>query len=267
MLLILFCFNQKGDSMEQRIPKIIHYCWFGGNPKPELVQKCINSWRVYCPDYEIKEWNEHNFDVCGNVFTKEAYEAKKWAFVSDYVRALALHQYGGIYLDTDMELFQPLDQMLVYSFFAGFESRDSIGSAIMGSNRDNDILHAYVGYYQNKRFLVDGKRAVTTSPMVLTRILAERGLMLNGKTQPLSTGMIFSKNTFYPTGLLWVFGKHPAASIGVHHYMESWGRAPVLGVRSNLSRLRLCLVYVMRNIIGTKNAFELGKKLRIMMKQ
>ena len=139
--------------MNQTIPKIIHYCWFGNNPKPELVERCISSWKRYCPDYEIVEWNEASFDVHSNLFTEEAYQARKWAFVSDYVRGYALLRYGGIYLDTDMELLKPLDSLLNCTFFAGFEARDSVAAGIIGSIRDNDVIINYLEYYQGKTLL------------------------------------------------------------------------------------------------------------------
>ena len=94
------------------IPKIIHYCWFGKNPLSDLAKKCIDSWKKYCPDYEIIEWNEENFDINSNVYVKEAYDSKKWAFVTDYVRLYALDKCGGIYMDTDVELLKGIDVFL-----------------------------------------------------------------------------------------------------------------------------------------------------------
>ena len=98
--------------MKEKIPKIIHYCWFGKGPKPELVLKCIASWEKYLPDYEIKEWNENNFDINSNIYCKEAYERKKYAFVSDYVRLYAVYNEGGIYFDTDLEVIKNMDVFL-----------------------------------------------------------------------------------------------------------------------------------------------------------
>ena len=104
------------------IPKIIHYCWFGRNPLPELAQKCIASWKKYLPDYEIKEWNEDNFDVNIIPYTAEAYAQKKYAFVSDYARFWIQHKYGGIYFDTDVEVIRPIDDIIARGNFMGFET-------------------------------------------------------------------------------------------------------------------------------------------------
>lgn len=103
------------------IPKIIHYCWFGRNPLPPLAQECIASWRKYLPDYEIKEWNEDNFDVNAIPYTAEAYRQKKYAFVSDYARFWIMYHYGGLYFDTDVEVIRPLDDIIAAGNFMGFE--------------------------------------------------------------------------------------------------------------------------------------------------
>lgn len=99
------------------IPKIIHYCWFGKKPISEDVKKYIETWKKYCPNYEIKQWNEDNFDINQNLYCKEAYEAEKWAFVSDYVRLKVLYEYGGIYMDTDIELCKSFDDLLIYDAY------------------------------------------------------------------------------------------------------------------------------------------------------
>lgn len=103
------------------IPKIIHYCWFGGNPLPPLAQECIASWKKFLPDYEIKEWNESNFDVNSIPYTAEAYKQKKYAYVSDYARFVIIHKYGGIYFDTDVEVIKPMDDIIAKGCFMGFE--------------------------------------------------------------------------------------------------------------------------------------------------
>lgn len=248
--------------MEQKIPKIIHYCWFGGNPKPLLVQKCIESWKRYCSDYEIIEWNENNFDIHSNVLVEEAFEAKKWAFVSDYVRTFALLRDGGVYLDTDYELLQPLDPFLGNAFFAGFEATDTLGSAIFGCEKNNRIVRRFFEYYQGKHFRQNGMTVITTSPIVLTDVLAENGLRLNGKKQCVSDCVLYPKTVFYPTGLSWVLGKYGPGTIGVHHFMDSWGKNPGLGERSGLSKLRLCILYHARNAFGTNTMYRFGQTIR-----
>ena len=119
------------------IPRVIHYCWFGEAKKSKLVEHCLQSWRRVLPDYDIKEWNEYNFDISINRYCREAYECGKWAFVSDFVRLYVLYQYGGIYLDTDVEVLKPLDQFLGHAAFSGFEDREHIPTGIMGAQAGN----------------------------------------------------------------------------------------------------------------------------------
>ena len=111
-----------------QIPKIIHYCWFGRNPLPPLAEKCIASWKQYLPDYEIKEWNEDNFDVCMNPYIEEAYHLKKYAFVSDFARFDILYEHGGLYFDTDVEVIKSFDGLLDHNAFFGFENDDFVAS-------------------------------------------------------------------------------------------------------------------------------------------
>ena len=113
------------------IPKKIHYCWFGRGEKPELAKKCIKSWKIYCPNYEIIEWNEENFDINSNQYLKEAYENKKYAFVTDYVRLFVLYTQGGIYMDTDVEVIKPLDEYLHHEAVSGFENTTQIPTGLM----------------------------------------------------------------------------------------------------------------------------------------
>lgn len=138
------------------IPKIIHYCWFGGNPLPPLVQKCIKSWKKYCPDYEIVRWDESNFDISGSpLYVKQAYDKKKWAFVSDYVRLWALVNYGGVYMDTDVEVIQPIDRFLRESAFSGFEATDRIPTGIMACEKDHPTFKEWLNEYGKKLFVLD----------------------------------------------------------------------------------------------------------------
>ncbi len=117
------------------IPKIIHYCWFGRGQKSEKIKACIASWKKYLPDYEIVEWNEDNFDLSSNLYVKQAYDSKKWAFVSDYVRLYALYHFGGIYMDTDVEVLKSLDEFLDAPSFTGFKTKDSPITAVLAQKK------------------------------------------------------------------------------------------------------------------------------------
>ncbi|MDR1464251.1 MAG: hypothetical protein LBJ11_02970 [Oscillospiraceae bacterium] len=130
------------------IPKIVHYCWYGGQ-QPHLIRKCIRSWKKQLPDWEFREWNESNTDLHGCVWAEQAMGRKRWAFVSDYVRCQALWEFGGVYLDTDVELLRPLDSFLDCPFFAGFENDQTIGSAVLGSETGHPIPETMLReYYQ-----------------------------------------------------------------------------------------------------------------------
>ena len=135
------------------IPKIIHYCWFGRGEKPELLKHCIESWKKYCPDYEIKEWNEENFDVNMFQYTSEAYKMKKYAFVSDVARVWIVYNYGGIYLDTDVELKQSLDDFLKYDGWFASDSIKFVATGLgFGGIKGNKIVKAILDDYEDRAF-------------------------------------------------------------------------------------------------------------------
>jgi len=129
------------------IPKIIHYVWLGKGEKNERIKQCIDSWKKYLPDYEIKEWNEDNFNINYNEFTKKSYESKKYAFTSDVARLWALYNYGGIYMDTDVEVYKPLDEFLNEKGFTGFEAINYPVCATMGAEKGNPIIKMFLDYY------------------------------------------------------------------------------------------------------------------------
>lgn len=135
------------------IPKVIHYCWFGGNPKSEIIQKCIDSWREFCPDYEIIEWNESNFDVNCIQYTADAYADQKWAFVSDYARLKVIYENGGIYLDTDVLLHNSLDELLQYNCWLASDDVRYIATGLgFGAKKHNEIIHNLESAYQNYKY-------------------------------------------------------------------------------------------------------------------
>lgn len=132
------------------IPKIIHYCWFGGKEIPAELQNYINNWKTYCPDYEIMLWNEDNFDINAYSFTQSAYNEKKYAYVSDYVRAYALYNHGGIYLDTDVEIKESLDEFLLHDAFSGFECLGSPFTAVWGAKPKHALCKLALDFYQDR---------------------------------------------------------------------------------------------------------------------
>jgi mannosyltransferase OCH1-like enzyme len=183
------------------IPKIIHYCWFGRGEMPELAQKCMASWHKYMPEYEYKLWNEDDFDVNYIPYTKEAYEAKKYAFVSDYVRLLALEKEGGIYLDTDVEVFKAFDNLLNYKAFAGFEGSKFVpmGTCVMASEAHGEWVSEMLEVYQDRRFLKsDGTCNVTTNVQLLTSIMRQNGFVQNGVEQDYKDLHVFPVDYFCP---------------------------------------------------------------------
>lgn len=207
------------------IPKIIHYCWFGGNPKPESVKKYIESWHRYCPDYEIREWNESNFDINENDYCREAYEAKKWAFVSDYARVKVLYSHGGIYMDTDVELVQSFNALLDDDVFMGFENDKMVSTGTIGSEAHNEFLSEILQAYSKRHFVnTDGSLDMMTNVQLITEILSQNhGLVANGKEQILNPGIhVLPMECFtakdYWTG--WILADE--TTYAIHHYASTW---------------------------------------------
>lgn len=205
------------------IPRIIHYCWFGGKPKPEIALKCIESWEKYCPDYVIKEWNETNFDINSCHYVKEAYEAKKWAFITDYVRLYALVKEGGIYMDTDVEVLEPLDKYLDLEAFSGFEDDTHIPTGIMASQAGFKLFDELLKDYNNRHFyLPDGSYDLTTNVETITNTCAKYGLKKNNQQQSICGFVIFPKDVFCPknhnTGKIEI----TARTSTIHHFSGTW---------------------------------------------
>ncbi|MFA5603094.1 MAG: glycosyltransferase [Bacilli bacterium] len=200
------------------IPKIIHYCWFGKGEKDQLINKCINSWKKYCPDYEIIEWNEESFDINMNDFVREAYEMKKYAFVSDYARLYILYNYGGIYVDTDLEIRKNIDIFLKDRAFSSFETKDNIPTAIMGAEKEHPWIEKLLLYYSGRKFIKeDGSFDMLPNPKIITEITKnEYHLELNNKKQRLQNGLVI-----YPDYMLctnYVNSKN----YSIHHFNGSW---------------------------------------------
>lgn len=206
------------------IPKLIHYCWFGRGEKTEDVKKCIESWKKFCPDYKIIEWNEDNYDVYKIPFTKQAYESKAWAFVSDYVRLDVVNQYGGIYMDTDVELLKNLDFLLDNEMYAGFESISNVSFGVgFGSKSNHEYLQEQMRIYEMINYKnSDGTLNQINCPIIQTKTLVKHGLIRNGMTQELDHVKIFSMEYFSPKSFETGEINCTENTVSIHHFSMSW---------------------------------------------
>ncbi len=210
---------------QQIIPKVIHYCWFGDKPIPMQYRRWMESWKKYCPDYEVTEWNEDNYDVHKNRYISQAYELEKWAFVSDYARIDIINEYGGVYLDTDVELVKNIDVLLQNDAFCGFENFRYVAYGLgFGSKKDNAVLSEMLEYYDRMGFLSeDGTLNQITCPIIQTEVMKRHGLICNGEFQVVE-GM-----TVYPSRILCGMSPHSFRmqcnlddTYAIHHYSGSW---------------------------------------------
>lgn len=207
------------------IPKTIHYCWFGYNPKPKLAEKCIKSWKKYCPDYEIIEWNEDNFDISSApLYVRQAYEAKKWAFVTDYVRLKVVYDHGGIYLDTDVELIKSLDQFLHHNAYFGFEDGIHVATGLgFGAKKDADVLAEMMEDYHDIPFVLeDGTYDTLPCPQRNTTVLLERGLVQDNSYQELPGFVVYPEDVFSPFSLQTMMLKKSKKTVSIHWFAGSW---------------------------------------------
>ena len=206
------------------IPKIIHYCWFGGKPKPELAQKCIKSWKKFCPDYEIMEWNESNFDVTtAPLYVQQAYCLKRWAFVSDYVRLKALVEMGGVYMDTDVEVIKSLDPYLKHEAFAGFEHLERVQTGLLACQKGFPLFREFMAYYDTASFLQpDGTADVTTNVEILTALCRKRGLQCNDSYQEIDGLAIYPREVFCPIDFDTKKLKKTRKTVIIHWFSGSW---------------------------------------------
>lgn len=232
------------------IPKRIHYCWFGHSPMSELALKCIESWHRYMPDYAYKLWNEDNFDVNSNQYVKEAYEARKFAFVTDYVRLYALFTEGGIYMDTDVEVLKPYDDLLSLSAFTGYEGSKTYPpvTGTMASKAGGAWVTEQLSAYDNAHFIKpDGSLDLTTNTARISEIMRKNGFVQNGKKQIYKDLHVFPVEFFCPrqtTGEVLI----TKDTYCDHHFMGSWNEG-----KQNNWLLRL---------VGNKGAIKLIKLKR-----
>lgn len=206
------------------IPKIIHYCWFGRGKKPDSAIRCINSWKLHTPDYLLKEWNEDNFDINSNLYVKQAYESRKFAFVTDYVRLYAIYTEGGVYMDTDVELLKSLDEFLAHPAFSGFESNNYVPTGIMAAEKGSLWAKELLSYYDQREFISqDGSFNMTTNTKTITDYMLTKGLVLNDHYQEFKDLVVMYPHEYFcpkdhGTGIITI--SYNTACI--HHFAMSW---------------------------------------------
>lgn len=216
------------------IPKKIHYCWFGRGEKPKLAQKCIASWRKFMPDYEIIEWNEDNFDVNYNAYTKMCYEQKKYAFLTDYLRLLIIKEYGGIYFDTDVETVKPFDDFLEYGAFFGFENNQFVNTGEgFGAVAHHPAVKQMLSEYDA---LLDGEHGVEMCPKLNTQALLKFGLQQNGKKQFCGDAMVLPSDYFNPRNSVTGELSKTKNTYSIHWYSMSWMDSKTK-IRSKITRI------------------------------
>ncbi len=255
------------------IPKVIHYCWFGHGEMSKLMKKCIKSWKKYCPDYQIIEWNEENFDVNSCLWTKQAYEAKKWAFVSDYARLKVLYEQGGIYMDTDVELVKPLDALLNHKGFSGFENSYQIQSGIIGVEKGHVAVKKWLDYYENREYLIDGQPIMQPNVSYMTDIFLENGLVLDDSYQEICDMAIYPQTYFCPLHTDTVKNCITDKTFVLHHFTGTWmtpkGRKDAKRQKRHSTKwykfwiwLRYLPNRIVRKIFGDKTVDKLKGKLK-----
>ncbi|MGM9552434.1 MAG: glycosyltransferase family 32 protein [Clostridia bacterium] len=214
------------------IPKIIHYCWFGNAEKPPIISEYIDAWHKKLPDYQFMEWNEKNFDVYSSIdYVKEAYSKKKFAFVSDYVRLVALKEYGGIYLDTDIEILKPFDELISnYSLVTGFETMNTLITAFIAAEKEHPIISEFVARYKSMHFVDESENCdLTPINNRFTDLMIEYGLVLNNKKQLLEndTVLICPYDVFAGYDMENSHPKITDDTLTVHHFQSSWKKMTV----------------------------------------
>lgn len=211
--------------MTQYIPKKIHYSWFGGKEKSKFIKKCIATWKKYLPEYEIIEWNETNFNLEEHKFAKEAYDAKKYAFVSDYVRVYTIYHYGGIYFDTDIEVRSDFsDKLMDAKFVIAFERPESLMTGFFAAQPHNPAVKDILNYYDSISFYnEDGSMKLTPNPFIFAKETAKFGLEFNGEYQEIGDGMrIYPNEIFGGYNVYDMIYTITDKTVLVHHYTASW---------------------------------------------
>jgi mannosyltransferase OCH1-like enzyme len=228
------------------IPKRIHYCWFGPNKPSALVDRCVASWKKYLPDYEIYLWNEESYNIDKYTFTRQAYEQKKFAYVTDVVRLDVLKEFGGVYLDSDVEILRSLNDLLALNAFSGFEDNEYVPTGLMASEKGGRWVSDLLKYYEDLPFVkADGTFSMITNTQIITEFMLKKGLNLNNATQNFEGYVkLYSSEYFCPKshkdGRMVITSK----TYCIHHFAGSW--------LPPKKRLRIKFVTFVRRLLGNK---------------
>lgn len=228
-----------------KIQKVIHSFWFSGDPKPEMYQKCIDSWHRICPDYEIREWNMHNYDYTKNKFMKQAIEAEKWAFASDFARLDVVYHQGGIYLDMDVELLHPMDSLLGSEAFFTFDTQNDIDLGTFAARAGNPLVKKMMELYDDIDFAPDMKTMnKLCQPRYIRTVLRKYGLTLDGNMQ-LIDNMVFLPRTYFvpQDSVVYELSAMSGETLAIHRYNAGWKNND----------------YRMRRIMNNRRLWELMK--------
>ena len=220
------------------IPKMIHYCWFGGGPLPKLALRCLESWKKNCPDYKIARWDESNLDLACNQYVKQAAKAKKWSLVTDFFRFKIIHERGGIYLDTDVELLRPLDDLLDDSAYMGIESTGFVNTGSgFGAEAGHPLLQELISAFESAPFSPETPAIFS----IMTKTMRDHGYVFNNRVQRVGRTTIYPKERFAPIDLTTRKLHVTKDTYSIHHYSGSW--APPEKKRATLRRARYCRIF------------------------
>lgn len=253
------------------IPKKIHYCWFGRGEMPKLMKKCLKSWKKYCPDWKIVRWDEDSFDIHSTAWTEQAYEAKKYAFVADFVRLKALYELGGVYLDADQELIKPLEPFLHHKAFLGFMGKESVSAGVIGAEPAHPVIGEMRDYFQDRPYCQNSRQDTTPNTDWITRLLVEKGLRINDEYQTVAEVAVYPQTYFCPTSCLSVENCITEDTVSLHHWAMSWrsekGRRDMKRMKRHSTKWYKALVWLrclpgrtLRKLLGDETVEKLKGK-------
>lgn len=223
-----FCGNTGNGALMMTskpvIPKVLHYMWLGNKPMPEKLEKCVESWKTFCPDYEIVRWDETNYDVHKNAFVAEAYDNGRYGFVPDFARLDILHQYGGIYMDTDVEVVRSLDELLYQRAFCGVEKWQVLNfGGCCGAVKGHAGLEPFLERWSERRILrEDGTLDSLSSGLIDTEIALQAGYQMNGENQNVLGINIYTFDYFHPYDYMSGMMHRTAHTFSIHHFNGGW---------------------------------------------